>query len=212
MMNLRSAVFIIVINLVITATLCNFAIKHIDEGLATANKGMHQLQQDLKELENINKQLGVYNQQLEDELKEKETFLKENKALRETVKSLSSRGNYPRNFSTAPEPDLLHNYRVVEFAGDWKITFYTPSAKECGNDSGVTASSKYVSPGYTIAVDTSYWELGTLFYIDGWGVVEAMDTGAAVNGRNRADLCIFDRNKALSLGKQQRKVWVIERR
>ncbi len=149
---------------------------------------------------------------IEEQLEKKQTLINDNTSLRETIKTLSSRGGAaPRNYSLASNKDNnLHNYYLEESLGTCTISFYTPSADECGNDLGITASSRAVIPGYTVAVDRNHHKLGTLFYIEGWGIVEAMDTGSAIKGRKRFDLCIFNKEKALSLGIQKRKVWRID--
>jgi 3D (Asp-Asp-Asp) domain-containing protein len=58
-------------------------------------------------------------------------------------------------------------------------------------------------------VDTKYWKFGTKFYIEGFGVVEAQDTGSAIKGRERMDVALLDKAKAYALGVEKRKVWVI---
>lgn len=93
------------------------------------------------------------------------------------------------------------------YAGTFHATFYTPNCKGC---SGITASGAPARPGVTIAVDPSYWKLGTKFYIEGFGYVVAQDTGGAIKGRNRIDICVATKEEARRLGVKQLQVWVIE--
>lgn len=75
-----------------------------------------------------------------------------------------------------------------------KVTAYTPFAESTGKSPGhplfgVTRSGWIVGQG-TCAVDTRYWPLGTVFYIEGYGFCVAADTGGAIKGRNRFDAYI----------------------
>lgn len=92
-------------------------------------------------------------------------------------------------------------------AGTFTATFYTPNCVGC---TGITASGAKATPGVTIAVDTRYWKLGTKFYIEGFGYVVAQDTGGAIKGRNKIDICVSTKEEARKLGVQQLRVWVIE--
>lgn len=150
--------------------------------------------------------------ELEEKLRIRNSLLTDNQQLRKTIKTLSSRGSsVPVNYVLPDAPIPLEDLKFVRDLGIWKLTFYTPSVEECGSNTGITASGKYISPGYTIAVDTAHWKVGTLFYVEGWGVVEAMDTGSSVKGANRADIALFDPSAASSLGVKQRRVWLVER-
>jgi 3D (Asp-Asp-Asp) domain-containing protein len=133
--------------------------------------------------------------------------LKEN-----TIKKLMSVGTKPQNYK---EPEKVssrgtfdrHKDNMV-YEGEWLGTSYTPRKEECGNDKGITASGKPVIAGYTIAIDPKYWSFGTKFYIEGVGIVEAWDTGSAIKGRNRFDLCMFNLDYAKQ-GSFKAKVWRI---
>jgi 3D (Asp-Asp-Asp) domain-containing protein len=62
----------------------------------------------------------------------------------------------------------------------------------------------------TIAVDTRYWSLGTKFYVEGFGVVVAQDTGGAIRGKNKVDICVSSVAEARRLGAQKLRYWVID--
>lgn len=75
-----------------------------------------------------------------------------------------------------------------------KVTAYTPFAESTGKSHGhpafgITRSGWKAGQG-TCAVDTRYWPLGTVFYIEGYGFCVAADTGGAIKGRNRFDAYI----------------------
>lgn len=97
----------------------------------------------------------------------------------------------------------------MTYEGVWTMTVYTASVEECGSDKGITASGRPVVPGYSIAIDNHYWKFGTKFYIEGIGIVEANDTGGAIKGKNRLDLCIMNKDLAPAFGRSQVKVWLI---
>jgi len=133
----------------------------------------------------------------------------ENNALQKTVRLAALTG--------VAKPD---DYRVVEAAqisrgdlprgeylGVWEGTVYTATTEETDNEPSISASGKLVAPGYTIAVDPQYWKLGTKFYIEGIGVVQAEDTGSKVKGRNRFDLLVSDKSFARKLGRFKANVW-----
>lgn len=94
-----------------------------------------------------------------------------------------------------------------EYVGEFKVSFYTAKCKGC---SGKTASGTVPTPGKTVAVDTDYWPLGTKFYVEGFGVVVAEDTGGAINGKYRFDLCVATTKEALQLGVKKLKVYLIK--
>ena len=70
---------------------------------------------------------------------------------------------------------------------------------------------KPIIAGVSIAVDTTYWKLGTEFYIEGLGYVIAMDTGGAIKGKYRFDYAVFDRDYAKQLGRRNYKVYLVKK-
>jgi len=171
------------------------------------------IQETQKTIESYEKEVSKIkeeNQKLKTENKE---IAAENANLENTIKSLCSTGTKPQNYrlpETVSHGSFVENRGKLEYVGVWTGTFYTPSADECSNNKGITASGRPVQPGKTIAVDPKYWKLGTRFYIEGIGEVVADDTGSKVKGRNRFDLCILDKKTALKVGVVKRKVYLIK--
>lgn len=139
-------------------------------------------------------------------------ILNENDKLRRTIKTMSFREGVSRSGTALRRITPLEDIDFQRELGVWKISYYTPTKEECGSSSGITASSRPVVGAYTCAADTSIWPFGTLFYVEGWGLVEVMDRGGAIKGSNRLDICLVtDRQKAFNLGVGYRKVWLVKR-
>lgn len=75
-------------------------------------------------------------------------------------------------------------------AGNWDLTGYRATTKECDSNPSVTASGNLVAPGFTLGVDPDYWAYGTIFYIDGLGFAIAADCGGGVGGSHRGDFLV----------------------
>jgi 3D (Asp-Asp-Asp) domain-containing protein len=97
-----------------------------------------------------------------------------------------------------------------ELIGEFKLTFYTPSPNETDDTPFITATGAQVKPGITVAVDPKYWELGTKFYIEGYGYVIAEDTGSKIKGPHAMDVCVETKDEAFKNGIQYRNVWVVK--
>lgn len=105
--------------------------------------------------------------------------------------------------------------------GTFQITGYTLDPSECGwevghKNYGVTSSGKKAVAGVTVAADWKVLPKGTTIYIEGIGKRVVQDTGSAVKG-NIIDVFTgdpqIDKNaitKAKNIGRQSRKVWVVE--
>lgn len=91
-------------------------------------------------------------------------------------------------------------------SGTFTATFYTPNCQGC---TGITASGNPARPGVTIAVDPRYWRMGTVFYVEGLGVVVAEDTGGGIRGRDRIDVCVATTHEAITLGVKCLRYWVL---
>lgn len=97
-----------------------------------------------------------------------------------------------------------------QYLGKFKITHYCACTKCCGkNACGITASGKPVEENKTIAVDPSVIKLGSQVYIDGYGYMEAQDTGSAIKG-NIIDVYIPDHQEALKLGVVYKDVYLVK--
>lgn len=77
------------------------------------------------------------------------------------------------------------------------------------NAKGITASGKKVEENKTIAVDPKVIKLGSTVYIDGYGLMEAQDTGSAIKG-NIIDVYIANHQEALKLGVQYKDVYIVK--
>lgn len=97
-----------------------------------------------------------------------------------------------------------------ELIGEFKLTFYTPSPDETDDSPLITATGARVKPGITVAVDPRYWELGTKFYVEGYGYVIAEDTGSKIKGPRAMDVCVESKDEAFKNGIQYRKVWIVK--
>lgn len=173
------------------------------EDIATAQKVIEEekkaIEEEKENIANASELLAKNNQSL----------IEENMRLQDTLKIAASVGIAPQNYNVAEPTDSVVDYSKLEYIGEFEGTAYTPSPEECSNNLGYTASGKPIVAGVSIAVDTSYWPLGTEFYIEGLGYVVAMDTGSAVKGKYRFDYAVFDRDFALKLGRKNWKVYKV---
>lgn len=142
--------------------------------------------------------------------KKNQELIEENINLQESLRMAASVGIKPQNYSIPEDVESAVDYSKLEYIGEFEGTAYTPSAKECSNDLGYTASGKPIVPGVSIAVDTDYWPLGTEFYVKGLGYVVAMDTGSAVKGKYRFDFAVFDKSFANKIGRKNWEVYLVK--
>jgi 3D (Asp-Asp-Asp) domain-containing protein len=75
---------------------------------------------------------------------------------------------------------------------------------------GITASGKRARPG-TLAADTRYYPMGTVFYIPGYGYGVVEDSGGDIRGRRRLDLFYTTHNDARCWGRRKIQVVVFPR-
>lgn len=93
-----------------------------------------------------------------------------------------------------------------KYLGTFTITAY--NYDEGDGENYQTAGGYKPTPYYTVAVDTNIIPLGTKLYIEDIGVVQAQDTGSAINGYD-IDLHIgYD--YCNSFGIKHKKVWIIK--
>ncbi|GIV09144.1 MAG: hypothetical protein KatS3mg019_1235 [Fimbriimonadales bacterium] len=84
---------------------------------------------------------------------------------------------------------------------------YTPHRSGGGTGSGYTASG--LPAGYgLVAVDPRVIPLGTVLYVEGYGVAIAADTGRAIKGY-KIDLCYATRQQALQFGRRKVRVHIL---
>ena len=67
---------------------------------------------------------------------------------------------------------------------------------------GITASGTKAKPG-TLAADTRYYPMGTVFYIPGYGYGIVEDRGGDIKGRRRLDLFHTTHREALRWGRKK---------
>jgi 3D (Asp-Asp-Asp) domain-containing protein len=67
---------------------------------------------------------------------------------------------------------------------------------------GITASGTKAKPG-TLAADTRYYPMGTVFYIPGYGYGVVEDRGGDIKGRHRLDLYHNTHKEARRWGRQK---------
>ncbi|MDD4401957.1 MAG: 3D domain-containing protein [Desulfitobacteriaceae bacterium] len=167
----------------------------------------------LQELESERSDLQEEVNLLREKVEINDRLLNENNNLRSTIKKLSFNEGVSRSGVGLHRATPLQDINVQQELGTFQVSYYTPTKEECGSNSGITSSGRPVVGAYTCAADTSIWPYGTVFYVEGLGLVEVMDTGGAVKGRNRLDVCLVTgRDKAFKMGINYRKVWLVKKK
>ena len=187
--------------------------KHIVEGSIDEEQSNKKDSQIVLNDEKVNKLKEKLNKLLmeNENLKNSNKIITDdNISLQNSLKIAAMAGIKPRNYERPPEIASRAAIRRESYLGKFKGTAYTPSKDECGNNKGITYSGKPIVPGTTIAVDTRYWPIGTVFYVKGIGYVTAMDTGNKVKGKNRFDFAVFDRKFAFALGTRNWDVYLVK--
>lgn len=93
--------------------------------------------------------------------------------------------------------------KVVEM----EATAYTPHRSGGGTGTGLTATG--LPAGYgLVAVDPRVIPLGTVLYVEGYGMAIAADTGRAIRGR-KIDLCFATRQQAIQFGRRKVRVHIL---
>jgi 3D (Asp-Asp-Asp) domain-containing protein len=88
-----------------------------------------------------------------------------------------------------------------------RASAYDTSPRTLPGSSGRGALGMYVKYGH-VAVDPRVIKLGTIVFVEGYGLAIASDTGGAIKG-NRIDLCMNSRAQALRFGRKTVKVHVL---
>ncbi len=87
-------------------------------------------------------------------------------------------------------------------------TAYTPHRSGGGTGSGRTATG--LPAGYgLVAVDPRVIPLGTVLYIEDYGMAIAADTGRAIRG-HKIDLCYATRQQAMQFGRRKVRVHILQ--
>lgn len=87
---------------------------------------------------------------------------------------------------------------------NWKGQPVVTSGRQRGKPKavGITASGTQAKPG-TLAADTRYYPMGTVFYIPGYGYGIVEDRGGDIKGRHRLDLFYNTHREALHWGRKK---------
>lgn len=85
-------------------------------------------------------------------------------------------------------------------------TAYLPTD---GSGHGITASGRRAEYG-VVAVDPRVIPLGSLVFVEGYGLAIAADTGGAIKG-NKIDVCMHDRREAMQWGRRKVKVHIFRK-
>ena len=94
---------------------------------------------------------------------------------------------------------------VMEYLGDWTISFYCPCYECCGEwAGGPTASGAMPSAWLTAA--TADLPFGTILYVDGLGEFEVQDRGTDYGW---LDIYVSSHDEALANGLQTRAVYIV---
>lgn len=84
---------------------------------------------------------------------------------------------------------------------------YDTSPQTLPGSTGRTATGVMAEFGI-VAVDPRVIPLGTMVFVEGYGIALAADTGGAIKG-NRIDLCYNSRAEALAFGRRKVKVHIL---
>jgi 3D (Asp-Asp-Asp) domain-containing protein len=120
----------------------------------------------------------------------------------------------------APEPTLFYigksgyaNVSRHKFGRGRVLTMrasaYDPSPRTIPGTTGRTAMGLRAGYGH-VAVDPRVIKLGTMVYVEGYGLAIASDTGGAIKG-NRIDLCYKYRSEALRFGRRTVRVHILSK-
>lgn len=94
------------------------------------------------------------------------------------------------------------------YLGRFRISYYCPCKKCCGNTKGITASGRKLTPYTSVAVDSRVIPLGSTISING-KQYRCDDKGGAIKG-NRIDVCVSSHSEALRLGVRYADVYIIK--
>ena len=117
-------------------------------------------------------------------------------------------------------PSAMEGGLELTYLGEFEYTGYDPCVACCGSYAKnrpvvngkeiVYTASGEIASNLTVAVDPNVIPLGSLLYLEGYGVRIAQDTGSAVKG-NVIDIYFNNHEDAQNIGRQKgRKVWIIK--
>lgn len=91
---------------------------------------------------------------------------------------------------------------------EMESTAYTPDAGRGSRATFRTATGRRAEFG-VVAVDPDVIPLGTILYVEGYGLAIAADTGGAIRGR-KIDVCVPTREEALNWGRRNVRVHIFQ--
>lgn len=117
-------------------------------------------------------------------------------------------------------PSTMEGGLELTYLGEFEYTGYDSCVACCGQYAKnrpvvngkeiVYTASGEIASNLTVAVDPNVIPLGSLLYLEGYGVRIAQDTGSAVKG-NVIDIYFNNHKDAQNVGRQKgRKVWMIK--
>lgn len=117
-------------------------------------------------------------------------------------------------------PSIVEGGLELTYLGEFEYTGYDACVACCGQYAKnrpvvngkeiVYTASGEIASDLTVAVDPNVIPLGSLLYLEGYGVRIAQDTGSAVKG-NVIDIYFNNHEDARDVGRQKgRKVWIIK--
>ena len=117
-------------------------------------------------------------------------------------------------------PSTMEGGLELTYIGEFEYTGYDSCVACCGQYAKnrpvvngkeiVYTASGEIASNMTVAVDPNVIPLGSLLYLEGYGVRIAQDTGSAVKG-NVIDIYFNNHKDAQNIGRQKgRKVWIIK--
>ena len=116
------------------------------------------------------------------------------------------------------QPPIVKQYTIIQdinfpadFKGSYVLTAYCPCRK-CVGRKKIVRTSTGLKPtvNRTIAVDPTVIPYGSIVYIEGLGYYIAEDCGGNIKN-NRIDIYVATHEEAVSFGKQNRNVWIMEK-
>lgn len=109
-----------------------------------------------------------------------------------------SSGGWGQGGAMPSEAKLLGDYFIA--------TAYTPDPRENGGYNGTAMGTKLVRG--VVAVDPKVIPLGTVLWVEGYGVCRAEDTGGAIKGK-RLDLLFETKKEAYNWGRRKVRVAIL---
>lgn len=113
--------------------------------------------------------------------------------------------NLPQTYiEEVNKPVIIEHISAIPYTymGEFELTHYTHT--------GNRTSSGYYPTLKTVAVDTNIIPMGSLLYIEGYGLRVAMDTGGLIKG-NKLDIFVDSYDEAVQKGlKKNIKVYLLE--